>query len=536
MIDPTWPKATVTDFRGSQDALDDCDIGPGRAKLSQNVEFFKGVVRTRYGYGTAYEADESTCALFNWISGLGNYLVWFSAGLGVRACKLTDDPPIAATIGAIATAGVEGASFAQSGPRLYVAPFGTAGAAVGAGCVVGYRSAAFFSDTMFAPPIAYTPAAPTEPSAGYITVGSHRIGYIIEHRSGYIGRPSPDVGTGTPAVQTFTPVTFVAAGSKNLSIVLNPTTWPTSAAKVHIIMSPVSNPNLYFFVPGATATVAGGASDPKTIVWSVADEDLIATGAEATDNLFFMSSTVAGTAPFNPSVLIPFGDRMGYVTTVNDINSNATGIVYFSNRNNHQQLSADKHGVQLPGQLDVITGFSMGSVVYLLGPTYIYATSDTGSDPVEWPLPSLVDGRRGTTAPRGVALSSTGQYAWVANESGLWLFDGSSYASLPVSYYNLDWKRINWAAAATLQLTDDPAAKRVYVLAALDGVSTPSHILTWDYTNGMTADRISYSLDVVGGSYAPSSICLVQNELVDAATAAKYGIEVWLGPQGAPHD
>lgn len=530
MIDPTFAKVVVSDFQGSQNALDAADIPPGRALLAQNCEFFRGQVRTRSGFASAFAAGEQTASLYNWLSSLGNYAVWLLPATGVRAIKVTDSSPTKATIGTLTAATAVGAFFAPSGPRLYAAAYNSSGAAVDHGKVIGYQGSAFYADNLFAPPMTYTPSAPTEPGAGYITAGSHRIGYVVEHRSGYFGRPSPDSGTGTPSTATFQPVTKVAAGSKNFSITLNPTAWPTSAAKVHIVMTPVNNPNLYCLVPGANATVTGGASDSKTIVWSISDEDLVATGQDVTNNLFFFSQTTAGVAPFQPSACFVYGDRMVYLTTTADLTGGTISAAYVSNRNNYQQVSADKHLVMLPGQQNITTGFTMQGNLYLLGPSYTYATHDTGVDPVEWPTPTLVDGRRGTQCKRGVSVASTGDRAWIANEGGLWMFDGTAYANLPVSYYNSDWSRINWTyAPAQLQVVDDPTAKRVYVLAPLDAATTPSHVLVWDYTRGFTADKASYSLWLVGGSYAPGSIAMVQNELNGTVASNKYRVELWVG-------
>ena len=531
MIDNQWSKTGITDFSGSWTTIDPTDVPTGRALYAQNVDYMLGQVRSRYGFAVAYAAGEAAVALFPWVSSLGPYLVWFKPGTGVRAIKLDATTPTVATIGAITTVAVTGCSFANAGPRLYVAPFNSAGAAVGPGYVITYKSGTFSCDSLFAPPMVYVPSAPTEPGAGYCTAGLHRIGYVVEHRSGYIGRPSPDSGVGTPSTTTFTPVNFVSAGSMNLSIVLNPTTWPVTAAKVHIVMSPASNPALYFFVPGASAAVAGGTNDSKTIVWSVSDEDLAATGEEATNLLFLSTQTVAGVAPFNPSVICPYGDRMTYVTTTVDTNGNAIGCLYVSDANNYQRVSPDRHMVVLPGQLNITTVAAMRQTLYILGPNYTYSVSDTGTDPVEWPMPTLVDGARGTTAPRGVTISPTSQYAWVANESGCHLFDGSAYAHLPISYYDAEWSTINWGAASVIQLIDDPNNKHVYVLVPVGSATTPTNILTFDYHDGLTADKVAFSLDSLSG-YSLGSMALITNELYGTTAANAKHSELWLGASG----
>jgi hypothetical protein len=415
-------------------------------------------------------------------------------------------------------------------------PYTSTGVKIGDARVVIYQGAAFASYACFQPPISYVPGAVTEPGAGTITAGAHRVGYIIEDATGGILRPSPDnAGTAAPSVKTFTPVTFTAAGTKNASITLNPTTWPASAVKVHLIMTPVYNPNLYCFIPGANAAVTGGASDTKTIVWDITDEDLVAQGADATDHLFYLTQSPTGaTAPFQPHCIFQYGDRMMYlVRDVADTLGNATAGVYASDPNAYQQVSNDYHFFQVPGQLDIVTGFAMRGMAFLLGPNYTYSTHDTGGRPVEWPAPALVDGRRGTLAPKGACVSPTGNYAWIANEGGLWMFDGSAYAALPVTYYNSDaWSRINWAVPACVEVLDDPGKRRVLVQAALDTATAPSHILTVDYTNGMTADTVSFSPWTVAAQ-SLRSMALVQNDLSGAITADAKHVELWLGTTSA---
>src|SRR5262249_33695959 len=145
------------------------------------------------------------------------------------------------------------------------------------------------------------------------------------------------------------------------------------------------------------------------------------------------------------------------------------------------------------------------------GPNWTYAFEDTGDVPVTWPSARLVDGFIGTQAPRGFTVNASTGLGWCAHTTGLYVFQGGAFNPLPVSYMNApDWARINWAQAAKLQVVDDKDKQRVYVLAALDANTSPSHLLTFDYTNGMTTETIKYSLWNIAG-YLPGSICIVQN-------------------------
>jgi hypothetical protein len=139
-----------------------------------------------------------------------------------------------------------------------------------------------------------------------------------------------------------------------------------------------------------------------------------------------------------------------------------------------------------------------------------------------------VDGRRGTLAVRGAAVAPSGTYSWVASQDGLYYFQGA-FPSLPISYFQQnDWDRINWNAANVLDIKDDPSVKKVYVIAALDDATTPTHLLTWDYTNGFDASQVHYSLDSLIG-YDLGAMEVVKNGLPGSAVGVAQKKELWLG-------
>jgi hypothetical protein len=113
-------------------------------------------------------------------------------------------------------------------------------------------------------------------------------------------------------------------------------------------------------------------------------------------------------------------------------------------------------------------------------------------------------------------------YAWIADEGGLYLFQGGSFPSRPVSYYQQpDWQRINWAAANTVEVVDDKNNKRVIVKAPLDGSTVANYQLTFDYTDGVDPESVKYSLDNISG-YNIGAIAMVVNN------QTKHS-EVWMG-------
>lgn len=481
---------TSTDFGGAWTYQDAPDIPPSAGLSATNVEFLTGQVSTRKGFATAYAHGNASTALYNWLGPLGSLVLWYRVlDDSIRYINLSSPSPAA-----LVTTLTGGHAFiaANAGSRLYTAIFNTSQAGV-TGRVFSYQSATFVSDTLFQPPITYTPSAPTEPGAGVITAGTHKLGYLIEYRSGFITAPSPST-SGSPGSTRFSPVSFTAAGSKNAQWTLN-TTWPTGAVKVHVIMTTTTNTSRYYFVPGANAAVTGGSPGSISPTFSISDDDLIATAREATEHMFFNTQTTGGTAPFNPAFVVQYGDRMVYGSTISDGVGNNNSCLYISNKNAYQEVTTDQHTYQLPGSIDIVTAQSLNGTLYIFGPHWTYGTIDNGDVPATWAAARLVDGRRGTLAIRGVEASPSGQFLWVADSSGLYVFDGGVYPLLPVSYNQTDiWERINWAAKHTVQVKDDARKKIVHVAVPLDSATSPSHILSWDYTKGVSPAKVDFAI------------------------------------------
>jgi len=188
-------------------------------------------------------------------------------------------------------------------------------------------------------------------------------------------------------------------------------------------------------------------------------------------------------------------------------------------------ITEDQHVVQLPGRKQVSTGFQVRGTNYILGPGWTFGISDNGDAPATWSTPEQVSGAIGTPAPHGVDVDTSGDYAWVATESGLYHFTGR-YEALPISHMNKpEWDRINWAAPYAIFVKDDVVNKRVMVAAPLDDATSPSHILTWDYTRGMNPYQVDFSLDSFSvGAFG----CLARVQ--DSATGRT---QMWVAPAAA---
>lgn len=550
----------LTSFGGAWLLQDPSTVPVTAALRSRNVEFVSGMVGVRKGFQTIINAGGNPLVAVSAVEMYAMYapfppintldlsdvaLVTADYNSGISTLTVTATPLLlrnaivsgGLSSSVVTSTAVRNASFVSVGMRLYGAYTSALQAGIGIGGVAsGYNSTGtllFLGDAvtnLFLGPSTYAPAT-SEPAAGVVTAGIHRLGYLIEYASGFTTRVSPDAGSVQPSLTSFTPISVTAAGSKNLRATIT-NTWGSEVVAISLVMTTVTNLNQYYIVPGTRTAVSASF----TITFSISDADLSSQGIDATPYLYWLTqwASASGVAapsniPFTTRHVALLGDRMGYLATANDGKGNAVDALYVSERNNYQAITADQHLVQIPGQRPMTTMFRMGGMNYLAGPHELYGVTDNGDVPATWAAPTMIDGRHGTLATHGVEVASSGNYAWIADQGGLFLFTGGPITSLPVSYQQTsDWSRINWTAAYCVKIKDDAANKRVHVLVPLDGATSPSHKMVFDYTNGTTFEAVMYSLDNITG-YSMGSMELIRNPLFSQASGNKQKIELWLG-------
>lgn len=491
--------------------LEESDIPITQAQLSLNGEYDVGKAGTRFGFTQVWNPNEPIAAMANWIfqttGARANYLVYYNPTSG--NIQLIRDLTAPSPLLLYTQAGGAGACLANGGTFLFTTTFDANGNGIGQCNVTSQYVAGINTDQAFQGPLTAVPTV-SNTGSGVVTAGTHRFGYIVGTRNGFTGRISP------VASEVFAPVTLNATGSQEVSFSVT-ATWPASAAVVYPVMTTANNLDRYFLVPGQSFNVPGGVSFTASFTINISDADLASTGTDVTDNQLLLTQTSTGTAPFSPSVVGVYGPRTIYITQINGVPQ-----AYASDPDNPQYITADQHVLYLPGFKAMITFFQHGPVAYFLGPHWTYAYQDTGTTPVEWPSAQLVDGSIGTLSPLGVSVNASRGFAAVADVAGLYIFEGGSYSELPLSYMvEPDWKRINWAAAAKVQVMDNPDKRQIYVLAPLDGATTPSHVLMFDYTEGLDPESVKYSLWDING-YNPGAACILQNPTTSV-------LELWIG-------
>lgn len=475
-----WFSKEIEGLRGAWTRLDQKRARPTRASEARNMRYEPRGPITRHGHSQFATSDGKIKSMANWITttdGVGriNRLVF----LEDDTLKMRDLLVAPVNVDLYTLAG-RAAFIVEAGTRLFTQIIDSDALSAGQVRVVHPLVGASPADKAFSGPWTDVPLI-TETGAGSVSAGEHQFGYIIESRSGFAGKFSPVSGSAhDPVIQT------ISAGGKKLQLTMTVNT-PDDAAYLHAIMTTVGNPYEWYFVPGATVAVPGGAP-----AWAiqvdidVSDSDLNLVAVKANDNESLLTQDTSGDGPFEPSAIVDVGRRMAYF--VDD-------HVYISNIDDYEMITEDLHSIYLPGRKQVVTGFSLRGSFYILGPQWTYAVSDNNEEPVYWPAPFAVSGQHGTIAPFGVTTRTSGDFAWVANTLGLYMFDGQ-YASVPISYMNKpEWDRINWAAPAAIHVIDDVANQRVRVIAPLDDATDPSHILTWHYLNGLDPLTVDFSLD-----------------------------------------
>lgn len=508
----------IDDFRGAWLNIEASDVPKINALLSQNVSYLPGQVKKRFGFLPILTPGDAILALQDWLPHTFSdytHLVAFLSSSGSHAGVSLYNFVTAAYQTLYTPASVPaavGAFFAGNGPRLYISTFDVNGRGSDLGRVFStpsLLSSIAATDKLFLPP---TQAVPTmtvntfgTPATPALTAGPHRFGYLVTYRDGHVTSPSPVDGGNNFKYQTFT-----ADGVSTYLFHLNGALLPASVSGIQPIMTTTDNLSRFYAIPGTAFLLTGPSGFPSffAVNINITDEDLAADGEDVTPLFNQITQTQVGTGPFSPSVIGEYNNRLFYVT----IDASNLPVVYISEEDAYQQITADQHGVYLPGNRSITTAFVLYNTLYILGPHWTYSSQDTGDVPVLWPTPKLVDGAIGTLAPRGVTVNAGRGFAWIADVDGLYVFEGGSFSARPVSYYQKpDWARINWNVAGTLQIIDNKDTKQVKVLAALDSATTPSHILTWDYTRGLNPEDVNYSLDSLV-NYPLGAIAVMQND------------------------
>lgn len=489
---------------GQRSALSDDDLPAEQgAYAARNVELFDGRVMSRRGFTDAFTSTISggsrVRSMYNWLMAGWNRLLMFiphATAPSVRY-KALDQGWEDNVVSSLAST-IKSAVFAGYGARLIMAFLNDAGGSPARGKIwnglfTGGSGTGPIVDDLFLAPPTYTSqftASYSEPSSGVIDAGVHKIGLLFTTRNGFT----------TKAIEL--PNAFTATGGANLQIQLSPVgTWSASWFKVEALISTVQNPERFWIVPGVQASGFGGSGSAVLLTVDIDDTTLAALNSEISEATRFFDTYVYGDNAFNldPKNLVIYSKRVAYVVDEYDAPAlSDTSRLLITDKNDPQRLNLVDSEVRLPGNLTITGGFVQQNVLYILGPSWIYAVVDNDDAPSTWSQPHQIDGRVGTPCPFGFSNDPSRNLTWIAHPDGLYCFDGASIPDKPASYYQSDiWDRINWSAPKhALKVVVDGTYSRVLVAAPLDDATEPSAILAWNYRNGHSYQRVDfYTLD-----------------------------------------
>lgn len=323
-------------------------------------------------------------------------------------------------------------------------------------------------------------------AGGSVTPGTHKVGLLIQTKSGYITRPGPSLA---PSLGTTDPTDFgqtitVSATGQKIQVSYTPSggdIWPADWDKAYLLMTTASNNSRYLRVPVEPVSIPVTTS--TAISWEITISDLILSQQlDVTKYEYqgYFTSEVYGL--FNCNARTAYLGKAGKFGV-------GYGVV-FSEINNMESFSWDRSLVHLPNLRRPCCVAAHQSTYYVFGENSTYAFTDTGGYPVTWPTPREVDGRIGTSKPLGVSINRSG-LGFVAHSSGLYRFEAGNYNTIPVSY-NQDplWRTINWSNE-NFAVIDDRTNFRVHVLCQ-DSAGARRHWV-WDYTNGLDPATIKFS-------------------------------------------
>jgi hypothetical protein len=495
-----WPKISVTELRGAWSRLVDKTARPNRAFVARNVRYGPEGVRSRDDFSaTAISVSGKATSFYNWVGNGLNRLIYVAGGAAVRMLNVST----AADVSLFSVA-CRGCTVAEAGDKALIATHTTAGAGaaqvrislplIGGGSI----------DKAFPAPWT-TALTMADNGAGNCTAGPALFGYVVESRTGYTGKP-------TAATASFT----ASAGGRALRGTMTVTV-PADAAIVHPIRTRTDNPDKWYYEPGASVAVPGGAVGwGVTVDFNTSDESLEASATEVDIEFDYLTQDGAGAGPITPHCVALYGKRAVYLTPHR---------AYVSEPGDYQAITEALHGLELPGRRQMTTAFQFRQSLYILGPGWTYEVADNGDYPATWANATEISSAIGTPAIQGICSKTAGDYVWIASESGLYLFNGS-YSRLPVSYMNNDWwERINWAVPQSLIVVDNFIDKRLIVAAPIDDATEPSHMLVWDYARGlgpMDVDFAYYDFSIS----TFSALGLVKNTTTGE-------IELWRGPSAS---
>lgn len=317
-----------------------------------------------------------------------------------------------------------------------------------------------------------TLVAAASATSGNVESGFHLYAVAYETASGFITKPGPALYA-----------LLESDGTKKVDLSSIPV-GPSGTVKRHLlatksILAYDGNQNGYefFFIPGGAIEDNSGT----TITVNFFDADLLSS-AEYLFDQYEEINAGAGISEF-AGRLIVWAENYVFLSKPGEPESfdALTGLVLVG-----------------PSETGYITDcVEFREMLYINKEARAYTTSDNGGDPSSWKVTSLDKGNGCSIHGIIKILDSQGvslDKFVVASAKGLVLFNG--IFNEPELSYKIEevWKRINKDYLYLVHGCNDTFNKRMYIAIPLDAATSCSHILYADYSRGLDAVNIRWSL------------------------------------------
>jgi hypothetical protein len=324
-------------------------------------------------------------------------------------------------------------------------------------------------------------ASITEPSAGNVSAGVHKIAVSFITDTGFTTRPGPEIAG------SFVSGSINSSGGKNIHLTGIPT-GPTGivARQLFVTKSGLLN---YFYAPN------GLINDNTTTVWDLNffDTDLAVSADQLFNLLEFVISYAGvfggmGLQKYHGSLFVIGAEK---------------NLVRVSNSGDAESFSNVTGFIQLPDEgdgNDARAAVSLFDVLYFFKSVGIFSTQDNFSgNPSSWPV-IQIDGGAGAFNPAistitasQVALSSA-SYIVFGNREGLFAFNGNVIRP-QLSWKIQDiWDQISHGFESQMSIVQDNFNDLLYIVMPIQGSPLPSLFLVADYSSGLDANSIKWSI------------------------------------------
>lgn len=483
----------VNSFKGTFAHGEDDTVPLGYFLSSQNLQFFKGGVKTRAGTSSANTiASVKRIAVYKRIGEAQRLLILDGSG------NLYDSTDLLTPI--LSIAAMSDFSMANIFDRAYITPHDGVTGLPGESVYV-YDGAGTARLAGGNPPSSFTLVAADSASSGSVEAGTHAFAVCFETDTGFITKPGGFVS-------------LDALGGRKVDLSNIITGGSSVVARVLLATKRITNFNgdfanqTYFKIPN------GRIDDNSSTSYTVDffDADLQDDASELLEQL---STIPAGVG------IRAFQGRM--IVWGEDLNSS---IVRVSAIGEPESIN------EVDGFVTVYPGDAGGGLkncweyrgqLIMQKSQRTYATQDNDNAPATWHVPQAIDASIGTE-PHGLASSldfgeNVQDIVLIADRTGVRLFAGTFPQAGNLTHNIQDiWDTITPTHFHKVEITIDPKNFSIYVAVPLNGATSPNVILYGDYHEGLSIEEIKWTTWTF-----PSSPVAIALDVVNGIPVLKFG-------------